>query len=387
MGITNAHNCASGISLLVIAAVFVLLYAKFVSTSGTAEFAVLRQPGAASDSAIPRYETRYVSRGAMPTVHSAAAVTVNDGIRAFWYAGNREGARNTVISTALFRPDATGWTDERALLTREDTQRALRRYIRKLGNPVAMRDPNGRLWLFYVSVSVGGWSGSAINLTVSDDDGRTWSVPHRLVTSPFFNVSTLVKGKPFLYQDGSIGLPVYHEFLGKFGELLRLDRKGRVVGKTRLSWGRHSLQPVIVTQSAMEATGFMRYCSKSVGRVLMFSTRDGGRTWSKPAKLAVPNPNAAVDAIALQKDDLLLVFNNREHSRDDLSLAFSPNNGRTWQTVHTFSALTLPADGDSAEFSYPWILRDRHGFHVLYTWMRLHIRHVQFDQDWLEQRL
>ena len=43
------------------------------------------------------------------------------------------------------------------------TAQGVNRYIRKLGNPVVTRDAAGRIWLFYVSVSVGGWSGSAIN--------------------------------------------------------------------------------------------------------------------------------------------------------------------------------------------------------------------------------
>ena len=42
------------------------------------------------------------------------------------------------------------------------------------------------------------------------------------MTSPFVNVSTLVRSNPFRYADGSIGLPAYHEFIGKFAELIRI---------------------------------------------------------------------------------------------------------------------------------------------------------------------
>ncbi|WP_206323709.1 exo-alpha-sialidase, partial [Pseudomonas viridiflava] len=94
------------------------------------------------------------------------------------------------------------------------------KYIRKLGNPVIALAPDKRLWLFYVSVSVGGWAGSTVNAMVSSDMGANWSPPRQLVTSPFLNISTLVRAAPVFHADGSIGLPVYHEFLGKFAEYL-----------------------------------------------------------------------------------------------------------------------------------------------------------------------
>ncbi|MFL6655358.1 MAG: exo-alpha-sialidase, partial [Sulfurifustis sp.] len=322
------------------------------------------------------------------SVHSATALAVRDGIRGFWYSGTVEGASDTVIATALYSTKEATWSDEQTVLTRELTQQHLHRYIRKLGNPVVVRDARDRLWLFYVSASVGGWSGSSINVVISDDEGYSWSAPRRLVTSPFFNISTLVKGRPFVFADGSIGLPVYHEFIGKFGEILRLDLEGRVIAKTRLSWGRHALQPVIVTESATEAVGFMRYCGKDAGRVLMISTRDAGKTWSEPVKLTLPNPNAAIDAVALDDHRLLLVFNNRASDRDDLSLAFSPDKGLTWKAVHAFHTLAATPDGRRAEQSYPWIVDDRHGrFHLLYTWARQRIEHVEFNTRWVNEQL
>src|SRR5690606_15349604 len=133
----------------------------------------------------------------------------------------------------------------------------LGRNIRKLGNPVIGTAPDGRLWLFYVSVSVGGWAGSAINFMTSDDEGKTWSQAKRLITSPFLNISTLVRGRPVFHSDGTIGLPVYHEFLGKFPEYLRIDQAGRVIDKTRMGYGRDSLQPSTVVLSETQAVSLL----------------------------------------------------------------------------------------------------------------------------------
>ncbi|MFL6713450.1 MAG: exo-alpha-sialidase, partial [Sulfurifustis sp.] len=374
--------------LLAVISAFASLYVRFAAADRDSGFAVATRSRAPAAEAVAQYENRFASHPQRQSVHSAAAIAVRDGIRGFWYSGTVEGASDTVIATALYSSRDASWGEEQTILTRELTQRHLHRYVRKLGNPVVVRDSRNRIWLFYVSASLGGWSGSAINVVLSDDNGYTWSAPRRLVTSPFFNISTLVKGRPFVFGDGSIGLPVYHEFIGKFGELLRLDPEGRVVAKTRLSWGRHALQPVIVTESPTEAVGFMRYCGKDAGRVLMFSTHDAGKTWSEPVKLALPNPNAAVDAVGLDDHRLLLVFNNRENDRDDLSLAFSPDKGLTWKAVHAFHALAPTPDGARAEQSYPWIVDDQEGrFHLLYTWARQRIRHVEFNSRWVSEQL
>jgi len=273
------------------------------------------------------------------------------------------------------------------VVTREFAQRHLRRTLRKLGNPVVGRDSKGRLCLYFVSVSVGGWAGSAVNLMVSEDEGETWSPPRRLVASPFFNISTLVKGVPLLFSDGAVGLPVYHELLGKFGELLRLDAEGHAVGKTRLSWGQSSLQPVIVPRSDKEAVGFMRYSGDPPNRVLMVRTGDGGVHWSPPAKTELPNPNAAIGSVLLAGGPLLLAFNNAEEDREDLSLALSTDFGSTWRVAHRFEGDSGATQAPVREYSYPWIMQDQAGdVHVLYTWGRSRIKHVRFNRAWLEGR-
>src|SRR5204863_1028947 len=135
------------------------------------------------------------------SVHSATAAEISGGrLRAFWYGGSREGASDVAIYPSVYSLRQKDWSPESAVVTREFAQRHLRRSVRKLGNPVAGRDSKGRLCLYFVSVSVGGWAGSAVNLMVSEDEGETWSPPRRLIASPFFNISTLVKGAPPFFR-------------------------------------------------------------------------------------------------------------------------------------------------------------------------------------------
>ena len=371
-------------SLAVIALVFGALALRALEAPPAAHFAAPRS-GAADASSKPLYKSQLLPNSSAQ-VHSATAVELADGrLRAFWYGGTREGAPDVAIYTSAYSPKEDTWSPERAVMTRELAQRQLHRHVRKLGNPVAGRDPAGRIWLFFVSVSVGGWAGSAINATVSSDEGATWSPPRRLITSPFLNISTLVKGPLLRLADGTLALPVYHEMLGKFGELLRLDGEGRVIGKTRLSWGKSSLQPVVVPRSETEAVAFMRYSGDPPARVLMSRTRDAGVHWSEPLKTALPNPNAAVGGVLLEGGPLVLAFNNAEENRESLSLAVSSDFGDSWRVARTLESEAQLPRAPVAEYSYPWIMQDRAGdVHVLYTWGRSRIKHAVFNRAWLE---
>jgi predicted neuraminidase len=389
MFIDNPHSWIKGLLLAMLLVAFGSLSFVVLSAPPLAGFASSVSPRSPSFSHMPMLQTRFASHDKTASVHSAAVVEISGGrLRGFWYGGSHEHAKDVAIYTSVFDPEKGLWSPEIALVTREDTQRHLNRYIKKLGNVVVLKDRNGYVWLFYVSVSVGRWSGSAINLTISKDDGETWSPPRRLISSPFFNLSTLVKGPPLLLEDGTIGLPVYHEFIGRFGELLRLDRTGKVIQKTRLSWGTSSLQPVIIPRTTMDAVGLMRYSGPSPRRILSLRTTDGGFQWSQPVKTDLPNPNSAVAGIRLDNGALLLTFNDSEDARDDLALAYRQSDADAWRIIYHFEKETAVPGGQTPEFSYPSLIRTLNGdYHLLYTWHRNRIKHIQFNQAWLEQKL
>jgi predicted neuraminidase len=89
----------------------------------------------------------------------------------------------------------------------------------------------------------------------------------------------------------------------------------------------------------------------------------------------------------LSDGTLLLVFNNAEENREDLSLALSKDFGNTWRVAHRFEGDSRSTQAPVPEYSYPWIMQDRAGdVHVLYTWGRSRIKHVRFNRAWLESR-
>lgn len=301
-------------------------------------------------------------------------------LTAAWFGGSREGAGDVALYQSVWS-QGQAWSPAKVIMTRARAEADLGRNIRKLGNPLLMSQA-GRLHLFFVSVSYGGWAGSAINRTYSDNDGLSWSSPQRLILSPFFNLSTLVRNPGTWMSDGSLGLPVYHEFITKHGEWLRLDPEGRVLGKSRMPMSRPALQPAVVPLSATHGVAALRDAGPGQNQVQWSETHDGGETWTAGSARSIPNPNAAVAMIALQDGSLLMACNPIGANRNQLSLLRSNDQGSTWILVRLIEA--SPDDRD--EFSYPALLQDTAGhIHLLYTWKRQHIRHATFTQAWLNQ--
>ena len=343
----------------------------------------------------PIVESEFISGGLTREVHSATATELANGdIGVFWYAGSREGSPDVAIYSRFLRKGGenrteTGWSDIRRVIDRKASADGLQRYIRKLGNPTVLYHQD-KLWLFYVTVSFGGWAASSINLIQSDDHGQTWSSPQRLITSPFINISTLVRERPLSARDGTVLLPVYHEFIGKFSEVLRLDSQGNVIDKYRINHGRRAIQPVVVPTSQNDAVVFIRNATEDSGSsILTSATRDGGVSWKPLGSLGLPNPNAAITSIFLDDaDELLLVFNNDHEERDDLTMAYTENNPSAlpgdWQTIHEFE--NAKDHGPGAEkihnpYSYPFLLKTSDGdFHLFYSWQRKYIKHVFFNR-------
>ena len=317
----------------------------------------------------------------VPSVHGANVVEKLDGgLFATWFGGSREGGKDVVLWGADYSPLTHEWSRPRNIIGPYETQAALGRYIKTVGNSVLVRGEHDDLLLYYVTVSVGGWAGSALNVINSKDEGKSWSIPRRLITSPFANISTLNKCAALHYNDGSIGLPVYHEFIGKFAEMLRIDSSGRILDKARITHGRHAIQPLLLPLAPQHAIALMRDTGPAPGHVLISRSDDAGKYWSADEKSALPNPDAAVAGLRRPDGSLLLVFNDIEVGRNSLALAVSRDEGNTWLTVRHFEE-----SKSSEEFSYPYLIRNKDGtMHLLYTWNRKRIRHVVFNDSWVE---
>jgi len=312
--------------------------------------------------------------------HVASICELPDGrLVATWYAGSREGAGDVAIYLATRAPGESRWSAPRAIVTRESATRDLNRYIRKVGNAVTFADGAGRLTLLYVTVSIGGWSGSSLNLTTSTDGGATWTRSQRLTLSPFFNLAELVKNAPAGLAYGQWAVPIYHEFVSTFPEMLWLDESqdGVHAWKSRMSAGWFGYQPALTPLSMNTALAVLR--DDAAKTVSIARTDDGGESWSTPQSLDLPNPDAGLGAVRLSDGRLILAFNDSKTGRENLRLALSTDEGKTWARIATV------AEEPGADFSYPFLMQASNGdVHLVYTWKRAAIRHVVFNVPWLD---
>lgn len=379
--------------------VFVAVWLR-IETPAPIAFAMVSQTATAAEQ-MPAIRSEFVSTGLTEEVHSATAIELADGdIGVFWYAGTREGSADVAIYSRFLEKQENGenaaWSQVRKVVDRSDSIDGLHRHVRKLGNPVALYH-KGELWLFYVTVSVGGWGGSSINLIKSGDNGKSWGDPQRLITSPFLNISTLVRERAVISRDGSVLLPVYHEFLGKFSELLRLDPSGEVIDKYRITHGKEAIQPTILPMSEKSAAVFMRNATETKRSAILTSkTDDGGVNWQPSSALELPNPNSAVTSVSLDRpNELLLVFNSHPKQRTDLTLAYAKDyqtgGSDQWQVLHEFENDAGQKPGEEVlhnPYSYPFLIKARTGdFHLFYSWKKRFIKYVYFNRAALNQML
>ena len=337
--------------------------------------------GVTQGEASMRYHEQLLDRAGQDSVHAATLANLPGGdVGAWWYGGSREGGKDVNIWFARLDQDTGRFSPAVSVMSRELLAAQTGRHIRKLGNPAAVLDDDGRVWLFFVSVSIGGWAGSAVNVMISDDGAETWSPARRLVTSPFFNISTLVRTSPVLLQDGGLAVPAYHEFIGKFAEILFVGPDGRVRDKKRLTWGRNALQPALVPTSASDAAIVMRYAGEAPMKMLRSSTSDAGRTFERAWRSALPNVDNSVAGNPLPGGEgFWVVYNNSETGRDVLSIAAASDVGGDLVWLHD-----LEGREGAGRFSYPSVLTDSRGqHHVAWTHDRDHIKHAVFNDSWL----
>jgi predicted neuraminidase len=356
-----------------------VLFCAWRPVSALPQFVLPAQPTTVSKT--PHFETHLLPQyvGGME-VHSATIALLPDGDRlAVWYAGSTEAAPDVALYQSRFHGGM--WQTPRPIMTAEKAGAAEHRYTRRIGNPSMFRDSAGKLRLFFVSVSFGGWAGSSINQSVSEDDGETWSPPQKVVSSPLFNLSTLVRHPPVPLEDGGFYLPAYHETIRKFPELLQFDRDGKLVRKVRSATQQGSLQPVLVSVGPHEALCYLRDRCYGDGKVLCQHTHDGGRGWTAPAPLNLPNPDAPVAAGRLADGTFVLVYNPTGDSRRKLAIAAS-RDGKSWKQIMMLEDGAGPLD----EFSYPTLLIDGDGIDVTYTFKRETIKHVRFNAAWIKER-
>ncbi len=329
-----------------------------------------------------------------PAAHASFLLADKDGgLRAFWFAGSRESGPDVEIVMSQF---ASGvWTKPVVVVNRHTVFRELGigSWIRRLGNPVAWIDGQGRTHLYVVATGLGGWSASRIlHLVQAKQDGASQLafVPQGfLQLSPFFNLSHLVRGAPVPMEDGGVLLPAYFELGIKYPVAVRLDANGELVqsqdAMVRMAGNLKSLQPSVVVASGANATAYLRDNSDQK-KLRFIQTTDSGKSWQDvPSSQGavgeagadfVINPDSSALALSVG-DQTLLIHNPQTSGRHRLVIEGSKDGLRGFKRLATLEYEPEKLDDvEFNEYSYPSAILIGKQLHVSYTYQKHFIRHV-----------
>ena len=281
----------------------------------------------------------------------AMSATAQSVLTAFWFAGDRESASNVQIAASQFDRVLQQWTPARFVVNRHALGAQLGFGVRRLGNPVAWLDAQDRMHLFVVATGWGGWAASRIvhlrqSSASNQLDALAFEPVRLLPLSWLWNTSFLVRNAPLPLRGGGMLLPVHFELGVKYPVALRFDRDGVFSGMVRMSGRLDALQPSVIMRSETEWLAFLR-SQRPNGKVGVAHTLDGGAHWNDLPDLTLDNPDAAIAALGVGGDLIVMAHNPSTQSRTQLDLSVSVD-AVQWQTL---AVVERGTDGD--EFSYP----------------------------------
>lgn len=285
---------------------------------------------------------------AMPAAHPWYAQKT---LTAFWFAGTRESAADVQIAAATFDRHTQTWDAPRWVVNRDMLAQSLGVQIRRIGNPVAWADDQGRLHLFVVATGLGGWAASRV-VHLREEAPLQFKAQRILPVMPLvplFNTSALVRTVPLPLADAGAVLPMYFEIGVKYALALRLNAQGEMQSLTRITQRRDVLQPSLVAHTPNHWSALMR-AGGPQGHVAHTQTWDGGQHWQDAPDLTLSNPDASVAALRLSTGGLMLAHNPAERRREVLLRSTAASAEFAWTTQPVVEG------GAAQEYSYPTLV-------------------------------
>ena len=297
-----------------------------------------------------------------PSCHGSTIVELPNGdLRAAWYAGSREGAKDVAIFTSRKRQGSDHWMYPKMIVNTPNCSE---------GNPVLFGDAKGDVWLFYVTMYGDRWTECKIYFLKSETMGRTWEESGVLRDE----LGWMTRNKPLYLSNGDILLPVYDE--RNWHSMVMISEDG---GETWNTYGdltspKGVIQPTVVQREDGSLLMLMR---SRDGEIWRSTSDDLGRSWKAAHPTELPNPNCGVDMARLHSGNIALVYNDTRRGRTPLTVALSTDEGESWGHKRDLET-------EMGEYSYPAVIQSRDGgIHVTYTYRRVSIMHVEIDEAWI----
>ncbi|HYZ33090.1 MAG TPA: exo-alpha-sialidase [Crenalkalicoccus sp.] len=339
-----------------------------------------------------------------------------------WFGGTQEGIPDISVHFSRLAPDADRWS--RPVRLSDDPTRSEQ-------NPLLFPTPDGAaLWLLWTAQVGGNQDTALIRRRISRDGGRSWG-PIEDVIPEKPGYGTFIRSPIVANARGEWLLPIWHctrpaagpwtGDLDTSSVLLSADGGG--------SWeecpvpdSTGCVHMSIVPWKGGSLLAFYR--SRWADNVYRSVSTDGGRSWSAPRPIALPNNNSSIMALTLASGAVALIYNESSAAdatgrrlslyddiggeapapapvtghraafwgapRAPLTIALSEDGGLTWpyrrnlETGDGYCMTNNSKDRLNREFSYPSLCQTKDGaLHLAYTYWRQAIKYVRIDEAWI----
>ena len=307
-------------------------------------------------------------KGPTASVHASTLVKLDNGdIVSAWFGGTRESAQDVRIWVSV-RHDGE-WSEPYVIEDGMDVAH---------WNPVLHVNRRGELCLYYkVSEKISDWKTCVAKST---DGGRSFGPSKELVPGDVGGRGP-VKNKPIYLSDGTLVAPNSNE-QGEWYALMdlsyddgetwtpvKIDKPEEPYTKQRL----FMIQPTLWEEPAGHVHALMR---TTRGYAYRTDSCDFGKTWTPAYITTVPNNNSGLDLVKMIDGTVALASNpvaaGPGADRTPLTLAFSSDNGLTFQKVATL-------EDRKGEYSYPSIIADGKKLYITFTYNRKTIAFVEAE--------
>jgi predicted neuraminidase len=184
---------------------------------------------------------------------------------------------------------------------------------------------------------------------------------------------------------GRVLLPLYSD-LYNFSLVARSDDDLRTWKTSAPLVSAGGVQPSLVRGRDGIIRAWMRDNGPRPHRALISESKDDGETWSPVVDSDIVNSGSSMEVILLRDGTQVMIWNDLDDGRHELTVALSEDDGVTWPVRRIIAAGHAAKD----RFHYPSLIQTRDGaLHA--TWSEVTsagetIRHIRFAAAWIKAR-
>jgi predicted neuraminidase len=153
--------------------------------------------------------------------------------------------------------------------------------------------------------------------------------------------------------------------------------------------GGAGIQPTIAIGKDSTLVAYLRDNGPPPQRMQRTESHDKGATWSIAKDDLLPNPGAGFDLVTLSTGEWLMVFNDTEKGRYNLTVALSDDEGKSWKWKKSIENDTRQEKPTSSH--YPAVIEGADSrIHISYSYHRNDIspgktiKYVSFPLSWIK---